>query len=254
MAGNQFNLSGKVAIVTGGGRGIGRAIALGLAEAGASVTVASRTQNEIEAVAEEIRKLGGKALAVVTDLTINEQLENLVQMTLQEFGRIDILVNNAARSFLRGLLDLREDGWDKIFNTNVKAAWLLSRAVARKMIEQKSGCIINITTVGAEKAEMGMAAYGCSKAALKMLTRCMAREWASYGIRVNAVGPTLTRTDFSKPIWSNPEVVKHVAMAIPMGRIAEPEEIVGSVLFLASDAANFITGHSIYVDGGTLTT
>jgi NAD(P)-dependent dehydrogenase (short-subunit alcohol dehydrogenase family) len=242
MAGVQFDLSGKVAIVTGGGRGIGRAIALGLAGAGASVTAASRTQNEIEAVAEEMRKLGGKALAVVTDLTINEQLENLVQM------------NNAARSFLRGLLDLREDGWDKIFDTNVKAAWLLSRAVARKMIEQKSGCIVNITTVGAEKAEMGMAAYGCSKAALKMLTRCMAREWASYGIRVNAVGPTLTRTEFSKPIWSNPEVVKHVALAIPMGRIAEPEEIVGSVLFLASDAAKFITGHSIYVDGGTLTT
>ncbi len=254
MAGIQFDLSGKVGIVTGGGRGIGRAISLGLARAGASVTVASRTQNEIEAVAGEIRGPGGKALSVVTDLTINEQIENLVQTTVKEFGRIDILVNNAARSFLRGLLDLREDGWDKIFDTNVKAAWLLSRSVARKMIEQKGGCIINITTVGAEKAEMGMAAYGCSKAALKMLTRCMAREWASYGIRVNAVGPTLTRTDFSKPIWSNPEVVKHVASAIPMGRIAEPEEIVGSVLFLASDEAKFITGHSIYVDGGTLTT
>jgi NAD(P)-dependent dehydrogenase (short-subunit alcohol dehydrogenase family) len=218
------------------------------------VTVAGRGQKEIEAVAEEIRRLGGKALAIVTDLTVNEQLENLVQTTLKEFGRIDILVNNAARSFLRSLLDLREDGWDKVFNTNVKAVWLLSRAVARKMVEQKSGSIINITTVGAEKAELGMAAYGCSKAALKMLTRCMAREWAQYGIRVNAVGPGLTRTDFSKPIWSNPEMARHVASVIPMGRLAEPEEIVGSVLFLASDAANFITGHSIYVDGGTLTT
>ena len=249
----KFDLSGKVAIVTGGGRGIGRAIALGLAGSGASVAVCSRTEKEVKGVGEEIRQLGGKALAVVTDLTINEQLEQLVKATVEEFGRIDILVNNAARSFLRSLLDLREDGWDKVFNTNVKAVWLLSRAVARKMMERKSGKIINITTVGAEKAEPGMAPYSCSKAALKMLTRCMAREWAQYGIQVNAVGPGLTRTDFSKPIWSNPEVAKHVAAAIPMGRLAEPEEIVGSVLFLASDAAHFITGHSLYVDGGTLT-
>ena len=250
----KFDLTGKVAIVTGGGRGIGRAIVLGLAQSGASVVVTSRTPKEIEGVAEEVRKTGGKALAIVTDLTVNEQLENLVNATVKEFGRVDILVNNAARSFLRSLMDLREDGWDKVFNTNVKAVWLLSRLVARRMMEQKGGRIINITTVGAEKAELGMAAYGCSKAALKMLTRCMAREWAQYGINVNAVGPGLTRTDFSKPIWSNPEVAKHVAMAIPKGRLAEPEEIVGAVLFLASDAAGFITGQSIYVDGGTLTT
>jgi NAD(P)-dependent dehydrogenase (short-subunit alcohol dehydrogenase family) len=254
MMNAKFDLSGKVAIVTGGGRGIGRAIALGLANSGASVAVASRTQKEVDAVAEEIKRSGGKALAVVTDLTVNEQLENLVHAALKEFGKIDILVNNAARSFLRSLMDLREDGWDKVFNTNVRAVWLLSRLVARKMMEQKSGRIINITTVGAEKAELGMAAYGCSKAALKMLTRCMAREWAQFGIQVNAVGPGLTKTDFSKPIWSNPEVAKHVSAAIPMGRLAEPEEIVGSVLFLASDAARFITGHSIYVDGGSLTT
>jgi len=250
----KFDLTGKVAIVTGGGRGIGRAIVLGLAQSGASVVVTSRTPKEIEGVAEEVRKTGGKALAIVTDLTVNEQLENLVNATVKEFGRVDILVNNAARSFLRSLMDLREDGWDKVFNTNVKAVWLLSRLVARRMMEQKGGRIINITTVGAEKAEPGMAAYGCSKAALKMLTRCMAREWAQHGILVNAVGPTLTRTEFSKPIWSNPEVAKHVAAAIPLGRLAEPEEMVGSVLFLASDAAQFITGHSIYVDGGTLTT
>jgi len=252
--GVAFDLKDKTAIVTGGGRGIGRAIALGLADTGASVAVCGRTQKDIDSVADEIRGKGGKALAVATDLTNNEQLENLVHATVQEFGRIDILVNNAARSFLRSLLDLREDGWDKVFNTNVKAVWLLSRAVARTMIEQKSGKIINITTVGAEKAEIGMAAYGCSKAALKMLTRCMAREWASYGINVNAVGPGLTRTDFSKPIWSNPDIARHVTAMIPKGRIAEPEDIVSSVLFLASDAADYITGQTIYVDGGTLTT
>jgi len=250
----KFDLNGQVAIVTGGGRGIGKAIALGLADAGASVVICSRTQKEIEEVAAEIHRLGRKALAVPVDLTAADQLENLVNTTVKEFGRIDILINNAARSFLRSLMDLREDGWDKVFNTNVKAVWLLSRLTAKKMMEQKKGRIINITTVGAEKAELGMAAYGCSKAALKMLTRCMAREWAQYGINVNAVGPGLTRTDFSKPIWSNPEVAKHVAQGIPKGRLAEPEEIVGSVLFLASEAAAFITGQSIYVDGGTLTT
>lgn len=189
----------------------------------------------------------------MTDLTVHEQLENLVNATVKEFGRIDILVNNAARSFLRGLLDLREDGWDKCFNTNVKAVWLLSRLVARRMIEQKEGKIINITTVGAEKAESGMAAYGCSKAALKHLTRCMAREWAPFGINVNAVAPGFTRTDFSKPIWSSPDVERLICQAIPKGRIAEPEDVVGAVLFLASGAANYITGDTLYVDGGTMT-
>ena len=243
-----------MAIVTGGGRGIGRAIALGLAGAGASVVIAGRTAEQLDSVAQEITALGGQVFPVVTDLTVSDQIDRLVEETTKKFGRIDILVNNAARSFLRGLLELREDGWDKVFDTNVKAAWLLSRAAARVMIEQKGGRIINITTVGAEKAELGMAAYGCSKAALKMLTRCMAREWAPFGILVNAVGPGLTRTDFSKPIWSNPDIAKHVESQLPMGRLAEPEEIVGSVLFLASDLAGYITGHSIYVDGGALTT
>jgi len=250
----KFNFQGQVAIVTGSGRGIGRAIALGFADAGAAVVLAARTQPEIEEVATAIRDRGGQAIAVPTDLTVMAQLETLVQTTVDTYGRVDILVNNAARSFLRSLLELREDGWDKVFNTNVKAVWLLSRLVAKQMITQQGGRIINITTVGAEKAELGMAAYGCSKAALKMLTRCMAREWAPFGILVNAVGPTLTRTEFSRPLWSNPQLAEHVSAGIPLGRIAEPEDIVGAVLFLASDAANYITGHSIYVDGGTLTT
>lgn len=241
-----------MAIVTGGGKGIGRAIALGLAQAGARVVVASRTQAELEAVTEEIKQAGGEALAVVTDLTINEQIENLVETTIARFGRIDILVNNAARSVMRPLLELREDGWDKIFDTNVKAVFLLSRAVARHMIQQGGGRIINITTVGAERGGRNMAAYHASKAALKMLTMCMAAEWAQYNINVNAVGPGVTRTDFSKPLWGNPDLAERIASTIPKGRIAEPEEIVGAVLFLASDAASYITGQTIYVDGGFL--
>jgi len=239
-------------MVTGGGRGIGRAIALGLAQAGARVVVASRTQAELEAVAEEIRQGGGEALPVVTDLTVSEQIENLVETTVARFGRIDILVNNAARSFLRPLLELREDGWDKVFDTNVKAVFLLSRAVARHMIQQGGGRIINITTVGAERGGRNMAAYHASKAALKMLTLCMAAEWAQYHINVNAVGPGVTRTDFSRPLWGNPDLAERIVSMIPKGRIAEPEDIVGAVLFLASDAASYITGQTIYVDGGFL--
>lgn len=249
-----FDLAGKVAIVTGGGRGIGRAIALGLAQAGANVVITSRTGEQLDEVAAKAEGSGGVVLPLVADLTVPEQIEALVTKTLEQFGRIDILVNNAARSFLRSLVDLREDGWDKVFDTNVKAVWLLCRAVFPAMVEQKGGKIINITTVGAEKAELGMAAYGCSKAALKMLTRCMAREWAPFNIQVNAVGPGLTRTPFSEPIWSNPDIARHVTSLLPMGRIAEPEEVVPSVLFLASDGASYMTGHTIYVDGGALTT
>jgi NAD(P)-dependent dehydrogenase (short-subunit alcohol dehydrogenase family) len=256
----HYDLDGKVAIVTGGGKGIGRAIALGLAQAGARVVVASRTPAELEAVAEEIKQGGGQALrprsgqalAVVTDVAVNEQIENLVETTMAQLGRIDILVNNAARSFLRPLLELREDGWDKVFDTNCKAVFLLSRAVARLMIEQGGGRIINVTTVGAERGGRNMAAYHASKAALKMLTMCMAAEWAQYNINVNAVGPGVTRTHFSQPLWGNPDLAERIVSAIPKGRIAEPEEIVGAVLFLASDASNFITGQTIYVDGGFL--
>jgi len=181
----HYNLDGKVAIVTGGGKGIGRAIAMALSRARCRVVIASRTQAELESVAAEIRKWGGEVLPVVTDITDNQQLQRLVDSTVNEFERIDILVNNAARSFLRPLMDLREDGWDKIFNTNCKAPFLLSRAVAERMMNQGGGKIINITTVGAERAGIGMGAYHASKAALKMLTMCMAAEWAKFNINVN---------------------------------------------------------------------
>ncbi|MBW2061745.1 MAG: SDR family oxidoreductase [Deltaproteobacteria bacterium] len=248
----DYDLKDKVAIVTGGAKGIGKAIAFGLADCGAAVVVASRTKDELEAVAHEIKGKGGKAFAVVTDLMATEQIDNLVEMTIKTHKRIDILVNNAARSFLRPLMELREDGWDKIFNTNCKGAFLLSRAVARVMMDQSGGRIVNITTVGAVRGGAGMGVYHASKAALSMLTKCMAVEWAPYNINVNAVGPGLTKTAFSQPIWANPEVERGIASRIPKGRLAEPEEIVGAVLFLCSDDSSFITGQSIYVDGGTL--
>jgi NAD(P)-dependent dehydrogenase (short-subunit alcohol dehydrogenase family) len=248
----NYDLHEKVAIVTGGGRGIGRSIALGLAECGAKIVVASRSKEELEAVVNEIKGKGGEAIAVVTDLMVSDQIPALVDATIEAFGRVDILVNNAARSFLRPLMELREDGYDKIFTVNVKAAFLLSRAVAKIMMEQGGGKIVNITTVGAVRGGAGMGIYHASKAALNMLTKCMAVEWAPFNINVNAVGPGLTKTPFSQPIWSNPEVEKTITSRIPKGRLAEPEDIVGAVLFLCSEDSLFITGESIYVDGGTL--
>jgi len=248
----NYDLKDKVAIVTGGGKGIGRAIALAMAECGAKVVVASRTREEIEAVADRIKSAGGEAIPVTTDLMFTEQLENLVSVTMETYSRIDILVNNAARSFLRPLMDLREDGWDKIFNTNCRAAFLLSRAAAKIMMDKGGGRIVNITTVGAVRGGAGMGVYHTSKAALNMLTKCMAVEWAPYNINVNAVGPGLTRTAFSQPIWSNPEMEKLVSSRIPKTRLAEPEDIVGAVLFLCSEESGYITGESIYVDGGSL--
>ncbi|MGD8228790.1 MAG: SDR family oxidoreductase, partial [Desulfobacteraceae bacterium] len=219
MAAN-YDLSGKVAIVTGGGRGIGRAIALGLAECGAKLVLASRTGEELEKVASEIEAKGGKATPLVTDLMVSEQITALVEMTVKTYGRVDILVNNAARSFLRPLMDLREDGWDKIFDVNCKAVFLLSRAVAKIMGEQGGGRIVNITTIGAVRGGMGMGVYHASKAALNMLTKCMAVEWAPLNVNVNAVGPGLTKTAFSQPIWSNPSLEQMITSRVPKGRLA----------------------------------
>lgn len=250
--GNNYNLKDKVALVTGGGRGIGRAIALGLAECGARVVLASRTEAELDKVVDEIKQKGGDAFAQVTNLMITEEINALVDAAVKTYKGLDILINNAARSIMVPLMDLREDGWDKIFATNCKAVFLLSRSAARVMSEKGGGRIINISTVGAVRGGAGMSAYHASKAALAMLTKCMAVEWASLNINVNAVGPGLTKTAFSQPIWGNPEVEKLVAAKIPKGRLAEPQEIVGAVLFLCSEDSGYITGETIYVDGGTL--
>lgn len=246
------DLTGKVAIVTGGGKGIGRAIALGLAEAGAAVVVAARTSSEIESVAKEIEARKGRGKAVATDLMQSEQIQALVDATVASFDAVDILVNNAARSFFRPLIDLREDGFDKIFDTNVKGMFLLSRAAAKIMMRQGGGRIVNITSVAAERGGPMMGVYNASKAAVRMLTMCMATEWASMNVLVNAVGPGMTRTQFSQPIWANPEMERQLISRIPLARLAEPEDIVGAVLFLCSEEAGFITGQTIYVDGGTL--
>ena len=225
---------------------------MGLAECGAKLVLTSRTQEELDKVVNEIKEKGGEAIAAVTDLMVSEQIDALVQTAVQAYDRVDILINNAARSFMRPLMELREDGWDKIFGVNCKAVFLLSRAVAKIMSDLGGGRIVNITTVGAVRGGAGMGVYHASKAALSMLTKCMAVEWAPLNINVNAVGPGLTKTAFSQPIWSNPEIEQMMAGRIPKGRLAEPEEVVGAVLFLCSEDSNYITGGTIYVDGGSL--
>ena len=249
---SKYDFKGKVAIITGGGRGIGRAIALELARCGAELVLASRTEEELTGVVNDIEAAGGKAVAQVTDLMSSDQIDALINKAMNTYGRIDIVINNAARSFMRPLMDLREDGWDKIFGVNCKAVFLLSRAAAKLMAENGGGHVINISTIGAVRGGAGMAAYHSSKAALNMMTKCMAVEWAPLNINVNAVGPGLTKTAFSQPLWENPEVEQMVAAKIPKGRLGEPEDIVGAVLFLCSEDSRYITGQTLYVDGGTL--
>jgi len=247
-----LSLDGKVAIVTGGSRGIGRSIALGFAEAGADVVIASRTAADLEKVAQEIEARGRRALAVPANIGVKAEVDDLVAKTLDGFSTVDILVNNAAMNIMRPLIELRDDGWDKVMNVCLKGYFLCSQAVAKVMMEKQSGNIINITSEGAAKAAVGLGAYSIVKAGVVMLTQLLAVELARYKIRVNAIGPSLVRTKFSEPMWANPDSLKAIEARIPLGRIAEPEDIMSVALFLASDASSYVTGQTLYVDGGTL--
>ncbi|MBL7209007.1 MAG: glucose 1-dehydrogenase [Dehalococcoidia bacterium] len=246
----DFSLDGKMALVTGGGRGIGRAVALGLARAGADVVVASRKLPDLEKVAEEIRGLGRKSLAVAAHIGRVEEISNLVSRVKEEFGKIDILVNNAGTNpTMDQALDIDERAWDSIMNLNLKGLFFVSQAVARVMKEQGGGKIINIASVAGITPDI-LPVYSMSKAGVIMASKVMAQQWAQYNIRVNTVAPGLTRTQFSQALWSNPDILQGAMSRTPMGRIAEPEEMVGAIIFLASDASSYVTGQVIAVDGG----
>jgi len=247
---NDMSLEGKITIVTGGGRGIGRAVALRFAKAGSDVVVASRKMSNLESGATEIESYGRHALAIQTDIAVKREVDNMVAKTLEQFGTIDILVNNEATSIMVPLMDLREDGWDKLMNVNLKGYYLCSQAAARVMMEKKSGNIINLVTPAGTKASPMIAAYGISKAGVKPLGQNLAVELAPYNIRVNNIAPGMVKTDFSKALWSNPELKKDVETRTPLKRLAEPEEIASVALFLASDASSYMTGDTVYVDGG----
>jgi dehydrogenase/reductase SDR family protein 4 len=248
------SLAGRAAIVTGGRRGIGRAIALALAEAGADVVLGDRVvdDGELEAVAAEIKKRGRRSLAIQADITQKADVDSLVQKTLAELGSIDILVNNAAMNIRAPLLELNEEGWDRVIDTDLKGYYLCSQAAGKIMVQQKRGNIINIASTAAMYTAPEMGAYCIAKAGVVMLTRILAVELAEHNIRVNAVAPSLVKTKFSQPLWADPKTLREIESEIPLARLAEPEDIVGSVLFLASDASAYITGHTIVVDGGSI--
>jgi NAD(P)-dependent dehydrogenase (short-subunit alcohol dehydrogenase family) len=248
----KLRLDNKVAIVTGGSRGIGRAIALQFAEAGARVVVASRNLPDLEKVSDEIRSLGGEAMAVQANIALKPDVDAMLAKTVERFGRVDILVNNAAINVMRPLLDLREDGWDKVMNVSLKGYFLCTQAAARLMVNQKSGNIISIVSDAAVKAAPALGVYGIAKAGVVMMTKIFAVDLAPHNIRVNAIGPGMVKTGFSQPMWGNPDVRKMIEASIPLRRIAEPEEIASVALFLASDAASYITGETVFADGGTL--
>jgi NAD(P)-dependent dehydrogenase (short-subunit alcohol dehydrogenase family) len=249
----SYSLSGKVAVVTGGRRGIGRAIALALAGAGADIALGDRTvdDGQLEAAAAEIKKLGRRSLAVKADITSKAEVDNFIQKVADELGAVDILVNNAATNVRAPLLELGEDGWDRVINTDLKGCYLCAQAAGRIMVGQKRGNIINIASTAALKAAPQMGAYCIAKAGVVMLTKVLAVELGQYNIRVNAVAPYIVKTKFSQPLWGEPEALKQIEAEIPVGRLAETGDIVGAVLFLAADVSSYITGQTIIVDGGS---
>jgi len=271
MQPTTFDLSGRTAIVTGAGRGIGRACALALAANGANVVLASRTQAQIDAVHSEIKEGGGRGLALAADVTSKEETKALAAETIAAFGSIDILVNNAGTFIMKPLVPtagqpsqladmvpgfddgFTDEDWYKTLDTNVTSVFRCCQAVAPQMIAQKYGRIINISSVDADHGLRFAAAYCASKGAIKSMTKALAKEWVRFNITVNCVAPGYTDTDLFPPVMHNEEIKAATAKQnIPMRRFAEPAEIAVPVVYLASDHASYVTGESIYIDGGVL--
>lgn len=249
-----FDLTGKVAVVTGGAGGIGRALALGIAECGADVIIASRQLGHLERVAEEIRAKGRKALAVTVDVTQEQSVVDMVTHILEEFPRIDILVNAAGIAIRKPADSFPIDEWQKVMDINARGTFLCCQVVGRVMIKQHSGKIINVSSVrGRYGLPADYAAYCASKGAVDTLTRTLACEWAKYNVLVNAVAPTIVETDLTRPALADPEYAKRMKSRIPIGRWAMPEDIVGPTVFFASKASDFVTGQILYIDGGVTT-
>ncbi|MBT4266532.1 MAG: SDR family oxidoreductase [Deltaproteobacteria bacterium] len=255
---SQFSLEGKVALVTGGSRGIGEATAIAFAEAGADVAVTSRKQADLEKVAEKVEKLGRKSLAIAAHVGRIDQIQPLVDKVTDKFGRIDILVNNAGTSLYMPAIEMSEKAWDSVMNLNLKGLFFLSQAVAQVMKKNNGGQIINISSTSGFRVLVPAAHYSISKAAVIMATKAMAIEWAPYNIRANCIAPGPIQTGLLDAVFtgsSEEEVKKQketLAAAVPLKRAGQPKELADSVLFLASDASSFVTGQTLAVDGGVL--
>ncbi len=247
-----IDLSGKIAIVTGGGRGIGRAIAVALARAGADVCVTARTVSQLEETAGLIEKEGRKALVAPADATDAKAVEEVVAETIDRLGGLHILCNNAGVEHLKPLIDSSEEDYDRVMNTNVKSMFLYTKAVGPHMIEQKFGRIVNTASVGSFVAGRNNSVYHAGKAANAHFTRAMAIEWARYGITVNAVAPGWIDTDLIAPLKNNKEMLDKYLKNIPLRRLGKPEEVGVMVAFLCSDHNSFMTGSVVLIDGGLI--
>jgi NAD(P)-dependent dehydrogenase (short-subunit alcohol dehydrogenase family) len=253
---DKYRLDGKVSLITGGSRGIGRATALGFAEAGADVAVASRKLPDLENVAKEIRKMGRRSLAVAAHVGRVEDINGLVARVTDEFGKIDILVNNAGTSpALASSLEVDERLWDSVMNLNLKGLFFLSQAVAKVMKEHGGGGIINVASMDGFKPEANIGTYAVSKAGVIMVSKVMALELAQYNIRANTIAPGNVHTRLGDSRFlAMPEYEQAMINRTPLGRIGDPNDMVGAMIYLASDASSFVTGECIVVAGGVFLT
>jgi 2-deoxy-D-gluconate 3-dehydrogenase len=245
-------LSGKRALVVGGGRGLGRAIALALADAGADVAVASRTREQLDKVAGEIRARNRRALAVETDVRDSASVAKMAEAIRKEFTRIDVLVNSAGIGWMSRVIDTTDDAWKLVIDTNLTGTFYCCREVGRVMIEQKAGSIINIASVAGVKGPPGLGAYAASKGGVISLTRVLALEAARFNVRVNAIAPGYFRTDMNAPVLDDPEMGPKILRRIPMRRVGQPEELGPLAVYLASDQASYVTGEVYFISGGEM--
>ena len=247
---SEFDLSGKVAIVTGAGRGLGYHIALILAKYGADLVICSRTVSEMEKTKEEVEKFGRRVLVQKMDVNQIPEIHAMVEASQKSFGHLDILVNNAGVNIPQWAIDVTEEAWDKILDTNLKGLFFCAQAVGKVMIQQKRGKIINISSQTGTVAIRQRAAYCASKGGVNQVTKLLAIEWAKHNINVNAIAPTFLETPFTKPMFEKEGFREFVLGNIPLGRIGKPEDVLGAVIYLASEASNLVTGHVLLVDGG----
>jgi NAD(P)-dependent dehydrogenase (short-subunit alcohol dehydrogenase family) len=246
----SFDLTDKIALVTGGDRGIGQGIAVGLAQAGASVAVTTRHLSRAEETVRMVEALGRPAVAVELDVTDVSMIQPAVDQVLKRFGRIDILVNNAGYNFPQKPFDVTEEVWDAIYDTNVKGLFFVSQAVGQVMAAQGGGKIVNVASQAGLVAMPKRVTYCSSKAAVIHITRVLALEWAPYKILVNGVAPTFVKTALTAPMLDDPEFARYVNEMILLDRLGTPEDVAAAVIYLASAAADMVTGHTITIDGG----
>ncbi len=252
MAGLSFDLTGKVAIITGSGSGIGRAIALGVSQAGANVVVTElpgKTDAAIE-TADLVRKEGKEAISVELDVREINSVNLMVEKVIESFGRVDILVNNAGIIIRKKAIEILEKDWDCVMDVNLKGLFFTTQSVAREMIKKGSGKIINISSINGVIGSDERASYTASKAGVINLTRTLAAEWAEYGINVNAIGPTYLLTSLTKSLFEDDDFKEKYFERQSIQRIGRPEDIIGAVIYLASSASDLVTGHTLMVDGG----